>query len=82
MFRIDEDGPNALVFEGQLTLEALAALRARCTAVGARRLRLGANTEVVSECVSELAALPIEIVAESAYLSRWLGAIRGAGRER
>jgi hypothetical protein len=70
------------VFGEQLTKEALEALQKCCSATRARRLRLGANAEVVPEGVSELVALPVELVAESAHWSRWLEAIRGAGPKR
>lgn len=80
MFRIDDDGQDGLVFNGHLTVEALRALRARCLATSARRVRLDAGTEVAPECMSELAALPADLVATSAYLARWLQAVRDAGR--
>jgi hypothetical protein len=66
-----------LEFEGLLDPAALRELRdaaARGTASGAAvRLVLRAGTEVERACVDELRALDAEVVAESAYLARWLG---------
>jgi hypothetical protein len=65
-----------LEFEGLLDPAAFRELRgavARGAASGAPvRLVLRAGTEVERACVDELRALGAEVVAESAYLARWL----------
>jgi hypothetical protein len=72
---------GAAVVVGLLDEEALADVLARCTATSARRLVLRAGTIVRAECIPTLAALELEVVAESPYLARWLEWARAERRK-
>jgi hypothetical protein len=69
---------NAVIFEfqGLLDAEAFEKLRVgvRLAAKGgaAVRVLLREGTDVDRECVEGLRALEAEVIAESAYLARWI----------
>ena len=80
VFRVAVESKTA-VFEGLLDAQALEDMLARCRATSAERLLLRAGTVVRPECVASLAALDIEVVAESPYLARWLERARANRRQ-
>jgi hypothetical protein len=80
VFRVAVESKTA-VFEGLLDTEALGDVLARCRATSAERLVLRAGTVVRAECIAILAALDIEVVAESPYLARWLERARAERRQ-
>lgn len=68
-FRIQRSG-TLVFFDGLLDQLALAALRAHLG--GGTRVVLRKGTEVEPGCEDGLRTLEAEVVAESAFLSRWL----------
>lgn len=80
VLRISVDSGAAVVV-GLLDEEALADVLARCRASSARRLVLREGTLVRAECIATLAALDLEVVAESPYLARWLERARADRRQ-
>lgn len=67
-------------FHGLLDAVALEDLQqavARAAPGGPVRVVLREGTEIERGCVADLRALEAELVAESAYLARWIGAAAG-----
>lgn len=77
VFRVAVDS-RTVTCEGVLDAAGLDEVIARCTAAAAGRLVLRAGTVVRPECIATLAALDLEVVAESPYLARWLERARVA----
>ncbi|HEY3352174.1 MAG TPA: hypothetical protein VGQ83_02920 [Polyangia bacterium] len=71
VFRVAVEATTAVV-EGLLDGDALRDVLARCRDSSARRLVLRAGTVVRGDCMTILAELDLEVVAESPYLARWL----------
>lgn len=77
--RLDiRDAPHAVTlhFQGLLDLVALEKLRAASQAAAVNgtpvRIVLREGTDVDRACVDGLRALAADVVAESAYLARWI----------
>jgi hypothetical protein len=70
------DRSVVLEFQGLLDAAALAALRAAVVqgraGGGAVRIELRPGTEIERSCLSALRTIDAEVVADSAYLARWI----------
>ncbi len=73
---------NTAIVQGSLNLQRVQEIIAELRGSSVGRLILGVGTVLEPDSIALLAALDLEVVAESPYLARWIERVRATEAER